>query len=207
MSIQSEHKQMKLLLEEIKERGETPSLLLHACCAPCASHPLSFLPEYFDVTVYYYNPNITDAEEREKRFAELRRLIDEMCPSVGLSEGEADTDRFLSLAKGLETAPEGGMRCAKCFALRLEETARRAAEEGYDYFATTLTLSPLKNPMILNEIGEKMAAKYGVKYLPSDFKKEGGYQHSIELSKQYDLYRQNYCGCPFSKKAFSIIRN
>lgn len=200
MAATNYNKQMKALIAEIEERGDHPSLLLHACCAPCASHELSFLPDTFDLTVFYYNPNITDDEEREKRYAELERLISEMCPSVGLIKGEADCDKFLAAAKGLESAPEGGMRCAKCFALRLEETAKKAAEEGFEYFATTLTLSPLKNPMLLNEIGEKMAQKYGVKYLASDFKKDGGYQHSIELSKQYDLYRQNYCGCAFSKK-------
>ena len=200
MAATNYNKQMKALIAEIEERGDHPSLLLHACCAPCASHELSFLPDTFDLAVFYYNPDITDDEEREKRFAELDRLISEMCPSVGLIKGEADCDKFLAAAKGLESAPEGGMRCAKCFALRLEETAKRAAEEGFEYFATTLTLSPLKNPMLLNEIGEKMAQKYGVKYLASDFKKDGGYQHSIELSKQYDLYRQNYCGCAFSKK-------
>ena len=200
MAATNYNKQMKALIAEMQERGDHPSLLLHACCAPCASHELSFLPDTFDLTVFYYNPNITDDEEREKRFAELDRLISEMCPSVGLIKGEADCDKFLAAAKGLEGAPEGGMRCAKCFALRLEETAKKAAEEGFEYFATTLTLSPLKNPMLLNEIGEKMAQKYGVKYLASDFKKDGGYQHSIELSKQYDLYRQNYCGCAFSKK-------
>lgn len=194
------HKEMKALLADLSERGERPSLLLHACCAPCASHELTFLPDYFDVTVYYYNPNITEAAEREKRYLELERLIGAMCPTVGLLEGAADSEKFLSLASGLESAPEGGMRCAKCFKLRLEETARRAKEEGYDYFATTLTLSPLKNPMLINDLGEALAEKYGVKYLASDFKKEGGYQHSIELSKEYDLYRQNYCGCPFSKR-------
>ena len=194
------NKEMKALFADLSERGERPSLLLHACCAPCASHELTFLPEVFDVTVYYYNPNITEGEEREKRYAELDRLIGAMCPTVGLIKGAADEDKFLTMSKGLESAPEGGMRCARCFRLRLAETARRAAEEGYDYFATTLTLSPLKNPMLINEIGEALAEKYGVKYLASDFKKDGGYQHSIELSKQYDLYRQNYCGCAFSKK-------
>ena len=194
------HKEMKALFADLSARGERPSLLLHACCAPCASHELTFLPDYFDVTVYYYNPNITEDAEREKRYLELERLIAEMCPTVGLLEGANDSEKFLALAEGLENAPEGGMRCAKCFKLRLEETARHAKEEGYDYFATTLTLSPLKNPMLINEIGEALAERYGVKYLASDFKKEGGYQHSIELSKQYDLYRQNYCGCPFSKR-------
>ena len=194
------NKQMKALIAELQERGEVPSLLLHVCCAPCASHELTFLPDVFDVTAFYYNPNITDDEEREKRYAELERLIKEMCPQVGLIEGAADKEKFFTAVKGLESAPEGGLRCAKCFALRLEEAAKRAAEEGFDYFATTLTLSPLKNPMLINEIGEKMGEKYGVKYLASDFKKDGGYQHSIELSKEYDLYRQNYCGCVFSKK-------
>ena len=194
------NKQMKALFAELSERGEVPSLLLHTCCAPCASHELTFLPDVFDVTAFYYNPNITEDEEREKRFAELSRLIEEMCPQVGLIEGAADGEKFLSKVKGLESAPEGGLRCARCFELRLEQTAKLAAEEGFDYFATTLTLSPLKNPMLINEIGEKLAEKYGVKYLASDFKKDGGYQHSIELSKQYDLYRQNYCGCVFSKK-------
>ena len=194
------NKRMKALIAELQERGEKPSLLLHACCAPCASHELTFLPDAFDLTVFYYNPNITEEAEREKRYRELERLISEMCPQVGLLKGEGDEDKFLALAKGLESAPEGGLRCAKCFALRLEETARVAAREGFEYFATTLTLSPLKNPMLLSRIGEQMAEKYGVKYLVSDFKKDGGYQHSIELSKQYDLYRQNYCGCVFSKK-------
>ena len=194
------HKKMKALFAELQERGERPSLLLHACCAPCASNELTFLPDYFDLTVYYYNPNITDRAEREKRYLELERLIGAMCPTVGLVEGKGDEEKYLAAVKGLEGAPEGGLRCRKCFDLRLEETARKAAEEGFDYFATTLTLSPLKNPVLINEIGEKMGEKYGVKYLATDFKKDGGYQRSIELSKEYDLYRQKYCGCVFSKK-------
>ena len=194
------NKEMKALFAALEERGEKPSLLLHACCAPCASHELTFLPDRFDLTLYYYNPNITDAEEREKRYDELARLLSEMCPTVGLIKGEADEEKFLALAKGLENVPEGGLRCVRCFRLRLEETARRAAEEGFEYFATTLTLSPLKNPMLINDIGEKLAEKYGVKYLATDFKKDGGYQHSIELSKEHDLYRQNYCGCAYSKR-------
>ena len=200
MSALNYHKQMKAIIAEIQERGDRPSLLLHACCAPCASNELTFLPETFDLTLYYYNPNITDDAEREKRYFELERLVLEMAPDVGILKGEGDSGKFLAAAKGLENAPEGGLRCAKCFALRLEETARRAAKEGFDFFATTLTLSPLKNPMLLNEIGQKMGEKYGVKYLPSDFKKDGGYQRSIELSKEHGLYRQNYCGCLFSKK-------
>ena len=194
------HKEMKAVLAALAEEGEKPSLLLHACCAPCASHPLTILAEYFDVTVYYYNPNITNAEERDKRFAELKRYIEENYPTVGLIEGAHDEDKFRAVARGLESAPEGGLRCARCFGLRLEETAKLAAAEGYDYFATTLTLSPLKNPTLINSIGEKEAEKYGVKYLVSDFKKDGGYLHSIELCKTNGLYRQNYCGCEYSKR-------
>ncbi len=184
----------------MKEKGETPSLLLHACCAPCASHPLTLLAPVFDLTVFYYNPNITDREEQDKRFEELRRHLEKRYPRVGLIRGEVDPAPFLDSAKGLESAPEGGLRCAKCFALRLEETARLAKEEGFDYFATTLTLSPLKNPVLINSIGEKAAEKAGVRYLASDFKKEGGYLHSLEICKEDGLYRQNYCGCAFSKK-------
>ena len=200
MNARNYHKEMKAAIAEMKERGETPSLLLHACCAPCASHPLTILAEAFDLTVFYYNPNITSDEEREKRFLELKRHLEKNYPRVGLILGNADGDRFAEAARGLETAPEGGLRCAKCFALRLNETARLAAEQGFDYFATTLTLSPLKNPVLINGIGEKAAEQYGVKYLASDFKKDGGYLHSIEICKEEGLYRQNYCGCEFSKR-------
>ena len=199
MNARNYNKEMKATIAEIGERGETPSLLLHACCAPCASHPLTILADAFDLTVFYYNPNITDDEEREKRFQELKRHLEKNYPRVGLIRGEADKEAFFEAAKGLETAPEGGLRCAKCFALRLNETAKRAKEEGFDYFATTLTLSPLKNPVLINGIGEKAATAYGVKYLASDFKKDGGYLHSIEICKEEGLYRQNFCGCIFSK--------
>ena len=194
------NKEMKELLSALAENGERPTLLLHACCAPCASYPLTFLADAFDLTVYYYNPNITDLEEQDKRYEELRRLLSDNYPRVGLIRGAHDEDKFLAMAKGLEEAPEGGLRCARCFELRLEDTARLAAEEGYDYFATTLTLSPLKNPVLINGIGEKLAEKYGVKYLASDFKKDGGYLRSVEISKEQGLYRQNYCGCAYSKR-------
>ena len=194
------NKEMKALLAALAEEGERPTLLLHACCAPCASYPLTFLADAFELTVYYYNPNITDLEEQDKRYEELRRHLAENYPKVHLIRGAHDEDKFLALAKGLEAAPEGGLRCARCFELRLEETTRLAAEDGYDYFATTLTLSPLKNPVLINGIGEKMAAKYGVKYLASDFKKDGGYLHSVEICKEQGLYRQNYCGCAYSKR-------
>ena len=191
---------MKAFIAELKERGERPSLLLHACCAPCASHPLTVLADVFDLTVFYYNPNITNDEEREKRFAELKRHIEKRYPKVGLIKGEAHPGKFFEAAEGLEAAAEGGLRCAKCFALRLNETARVAKEDGFDLFATTLTLSPLKNPVLINGIGEKAAEKFGVRYLATDLKKDGGYLHSLELSKEDGLYRQNYCGCIFSKR-------
>ncbi|MBQ9370420.1 MAG: epoxyqueuosine reductase QueH [Clostridia bacterium] len=194
------NKEMKALLSALAEEGERPTLLLHACCAPCASYPLTFLADAFELTVYYYNPNITDLEEQDKRYEELRRHLAYNYPRVSLVRGGRDEEKFLAMAKGLESAPEGGLRCARCFELRLEETARLAARDGYDYFATTLTLSPLKNPVLINGIGEKMAEKYGVKYLASDFKKDGGYLRSVEICKEQGLYRQNYCGCAYSKR-------
>lgn len=199
MNARNYNKEMKAAIAEIKERGGMPSLLLHACCAPCASHPLTLLADVFDLTVFYYNPNITNEEEREKRFLELKRHLEKNYPRVGLIKGNADENRFLEAAKGLESTPEGGLRCAKCFALRLNETARLAAQDGFDFFATTLTLSPLKNPVLINGIGEKAAETFGVRYLATDFKKDGGYFHSIEICKAEGLYRQNYCGCIFSK--------
>jgi len=194
------NKEMKSLLAALAEEGERPTLLLHACCAPCASYPLTFLADAFELTVYYYNPNITDLAEQDKRYEELRRHLAEKYPKVGLIRGAHDEEKFLAMAKGLEEAPEGGLRCARCFELRLQDTARLAAEDGYDYFATTLTLSPLKNPVLINGIGEKLAEKYGVKYLASDFKKDGGYLRSVEICKEQGLYRQNYCGCAYSKR-------
>lgn len=192
-------KKLDLLIEKLETK---PRLLLHACCAPCSSYVLEYLSEYFDVTVYYYNPNISPEGEFEKRFAELKRLINEMplkC-EVKLIKGVYRYEDFLEIAEGLEEAPEGGERCFKCYALRLEKTAQLAKDEGFDYFCTTLSISPLKNSQKLNEIGNALAEKYGVKWLPSDFKKKEGYKRSIELSREYCLYRQNYCGCVYSHK-------
>ena len=182
-----------------------PSLLLHACCAPCSSACLEYLNENFDITVFYYNPNISPKEEFEKRLNEEKRLVREMPLSGELKviDGEYNYDEFLEAVKGLEGAPEGGERCFKCYRLRLEKTAALAKDKGFDYFCTTLSISPLKNSQKINEIGEAVAEEYGVKWLPSDFKKKNGYKRSIELSKQYDLYRQNFCGCVFSKKEAS----
>ena len=179
----------------------TPRLLLHACCAPCSSYCLEYLTRFFDITVLYYNPNITDPEEYQKRAAELVRLAEEMPlrnPVRVVTAGH-DPESFYSVSKGLESVPEGGERCFRCYRLRLEYAAKYASQNGFDYFCTTLSISPLKNAAKLNAAGEELSEIYKVKWLPSDFKKRGGYQRSIELSKQYDLYRQNYCGCEYSK--------
>ncbi len=182
--------------------GSRPTLLLHSCCAPCSSYCLEYLSEYFDITVLYYDPNISPADEFFKRAREQQRLIDELLPahSVKLVIDDYEPEKFYSAVRGLENAPEGGERCFVCYGLRLERTAQYAAAHGFDWFCTTLSISPLKNCEKLNEIGMSLAEKYGVSYLPSDFKKRGGYKRSIELSREYGLYRQNYCGCVFSKK-------
>lgn len=181
--------------------GNTPRLFLHSCCAPCSSYTLEYLAEYFDITVYYYNPNISPKSEFDKRYSEQKRFIDSMQfkNKVDLVMGDYLYDEFLEIAKGYENVPEGGERCFRCYRLRLEHTARLAKEQGYDYFCTTLSISPLKNSQKINEIGQEIAEKYGIKWLPSDFKKREGYKRSIELSNQYNLYRQNFCGCVYSK--------
>ena len=192
-------------------QGEKKSLLLHSCCAPCSSAVLEKLQEIFEITVFFYNPNISESLEYTKRVEEQKRLIEAfnhknpLCP-IKIIEGNYEPLEFYEIAKGLENCPEGGERCFKCFALRLEKTALLAKKESFDFFTTTLTISPLKNADKLNEIGESMAAKYETVFLPSDFKKKEGYKRSIELSKEYDLYRQNFCGCAFSK-AESLKRN
>lgn len=194
-------------LEQILGQKETQGmrLFLHSCCAPCSSYVLMYLREYFRITVFYYNPNITEDAEYHKRVEEQKRLIGALNREAASSypinviEGAYEPERFFHMAEGMEECPEGGERCFACFALRLSETVKRAAEGGYDYAATTLTISPLKNAEKLNEIGEKLCADTDVRWLPSDFKKRDGYKRSIELSKQYDLYRQDYCGCIYSK--------
>ena len=180
---------------------EVPTLFLHSCCAPCSSYVLEYLSEYFLITDFYYNPNIEPEEEYQKRAAELERLISRMHSRhpIRFLEGAYDPTIFHEMAKGMEDYPEGGERCFRCYELRMREAAKLAAEGGYDYFTTTLSISPLKNAQKINEIGEKLAVEYGVKHLPSDFKKKNGYLRSIELSKKYDLYRQDYCGCVFSR--------
>ena len=194
-------KELEKLIERNQRDGVKPSLLLHSCCAPCSSYVLEYLAPYFTICDFYYNPNISPKKEYEDRKEELVRLIREMGLSTEVTflEGNYYPEEFFAMAKGLEDLPEGGERCFKCYEMRLRESAKIAAEQGAEYFATTLTISPLKNAQKLNEIGERLAEEYGVKYLPSDFKKKNGYKRSVELSAQYELYRQNYCGCVFSK--------
>lgn len=189
------------IINENQKQGRVPSLLLQSCCAPCSSYVLEYLSRFFSITVLYYNPNIFPAQEFEKRAAEQERLIRSMkLPmEVQFLAGEYESDVFFEMAAGLEDCPEGGRRCALCYELRLRKTAALAKEKGFDYFTTTLTISPLKNAAVINEIGARLSAEYGVPYFFSDFKKKEGYKRSIELSKEFDLYRQNYCGCIFSK--------
>lgn len=188
-------------IEEIVAENRTPSLLLHSCCAPCSSYVLEYLSEYFRITVFYFNPNITSREEYEKRIAEQKRLIS-LLPAknpIEFSEGEYCPEEFFELTKGLESVPEGGDRCFKCYRQRIARAADYAKENGYDFFTTTLSVSPHKNAEKLNEIGGEEGKRTGVPYLFSDFKKREGYKRSIVLSAQYGLYRQSYCGCIFSK--------
>ena len=192
----------QLVLDKILENINGETLLLHSCCAPCSSYVLEYLSNYFKITVFYYNPNISPEEEYIKRKEEQKRFIKNLKTKykVEYIEDSYDNDKFLEISKGLERDIEGGNRCFKCYNLRLEKTARLAKEKRFDYFATTLTVSPYKNSNKLNEIGESLQDKYNVKYLFSDFKKKNGYKRSIELSREYNLYRQDYCGCEFSKQ-------
>ena len=194
-------REMDALIERNRAAGIRPSLLLHVCCAVCASYVLEYLHEYFAITIAYYNPNITDETEYRYRYSELRRYVDEAGLSdIRYAEVDYDPAVFYALARGREEDREGSARCALCFRERLGYTAHLAKEGGYDYFATTLTISPLKNAEVLNAIGMKLSEELGVQYLPSDFKKKNGYKRSIELSRAYNLYRQNFCGCIYSQR-------
>lgn len=195
-------KQLDEIIENIKAKGETPDLLLHSCCAPCSSYVLEYLSQYFKITIFYYNPNISPEEEYRKRVEEQKRLVSQLPVKnpVKFIEGDYRPQDFYDIAKGLEDIAEGGERCFKCYRLRLEHTARLAAELGTDYFTTTLSISPYKNAQKLNEIADELSEVYNVKNLPSDFKKKEGYKRSIQLSHEYNLYRQDYCGCIFSKR-------
>jgi len=187
-------------LKKIQEQGVKQTLLLHVCCAPCSSYVLEYLHKYFKITVYYYNPNISPEDEYFKRAQEVKRLCRDMkLDDVSVIVENYDPASFYDLASGLENEPERGKRCVKCYRLRLEASAIYAKAHSFDYFTTTLTISPLKNAQMLNEIGAEMSQKYSVNYLFSDFKKREGYKRSIELSRIYNLYRQDFCGCEFSK--------
>lgn len=189
-------------INEILNDKKVPSLLLHSCCAPCSSYVIEYLSNYFNITVFYYNPNIYPEEEYVKRVDEEKNFISEFKTKykVDFIEGNYDTNKFYSIAKGFEDQREGGERCFRCYELRLKQTAAVAKDKGYDYFTTTLSISPYKNAQKLNEIGERVGKEYDMQYLYSDFKKKNGYKRSIELSREYNLYRQDYCGCIFSQR-------
>lgn len=198
-------KELEKLISNIEKEGKVPRLLLHSCCAPCSSYVLEYLAQYFEITVFYYNPNIFPENEYTKRILEQQTFIRNLSETnanvkhpISFLAGNYDREKFFAMAKGLEHVKEGGERCFKCYELRLEEAARIAKERNFDYFTTTLSISPLKNAEKLNTIGKIVGEKYGVEYLQSDFKKKNGYKRSIELSKIYGLYRQDYCGCEFS---------
>lgn len=190
------------IISQIEREDITPSLLLHSCCAPCSSYTIEYLSKYFNITVLYYNPNISDRNEYEKRKAEQIRLINSMKTKnpVSFEDIGYDSAEFFEAAKGYEDCKEGGERCFRCYRLRIEKAAQAAKNGGFDRFCTTLSISPLKNAQMINKIGYETEKKYGVLWLPSDFKKREGYKRSIELSNEYGLYRQNYCGCVFSKR-------
>lgn len=181
--------------------GEVPKLMLHGCCAPCSSYVLEYLSEYFDINLFFYNPNISSVEEYNKRRDEVERLIS-LLPAkhpIKFIAADYDPENFYEMARGMEEIPEGGARCFRCYELRLRRTAELAKKMSCNYFTTTLSISPLKNSQKINEIGQKLALEYGVEHLPSDFKKKEGYKRSIELSAKYGLYRQNFCGCIYSQ--------
>lgn len=207
MNRRNYQRELEKILAGLSEGKDShvPTLFLHSCCAPCSSYVLEYLCGYFSITVFYFNPNISSLEEYQKRAAEQKRLIcayneEGKGHPIGFVEGDYDPMRFFQAVRDLRDCPEGGERCFRCFDLRLGETAKRALEAGSDYFGTTLTISPLKNAEKLNEAGEKLAGQYGVAWLPSDFKKKDGYKRSIELSARYGLYRQDYCGCAYSRR-------
>lgn len=195
-------KELDKLIESLKREDIVPSLLLHSCCAPCSSYTIEYLSQYFKISVLYYNPNISPIEEYEKRKAEQIRLINEMetANPICIIDCDYNYSDFEEIAKGYEDCREGGERCFRCYELRLRKTAITAKENAFDYFCTTLSISPLKNSQKINEIGFMLQDELGVKWLPSDFKKKEGYKRSIELSRQYNLYRQNFCGCVYSKQ-------
>ncbi len=202
MNRRNYQRELEQIIEKNQREGKVPRLLLHSCCAPCSSYVMEYLSRYFSITLFYYNPNIYPRDEYEKRVEEQIRLVSDQphVHPVSFLEGKYDPESFFQAARGHEHDQEGGERCFRCYELRLREAAQAARDGGYDCFTTTLSISPLKNARKLNEIGERVAEEYGTAYLPSDFKKKGGYQRSVELSREYELYRQNYCGCVYSRR-------
>ncbi len=194
--------ELEKIIEFHQSKGEIPTLFLHSCCAPCSSYVLEYLSQYFKITVFYYNPNIYPDEEYYKRVDEQKQFINRFPAKnkIDFVEGNFDKERFYAMAKGKENMSEGGERCFLCYQLRLREAAKYAKARNFDYFTTTLSISPHKNADKLNEIGLSLSKEYGIKYLVSDFKKKNGYKRSTELSRQYGIYRQDYCGCIFSKQ-------
>lgn len=194
-------KELDKIIEDLVITKKVPTLLLHSCCAPCSSYCLEYLANFFSITIFYYNPNIYPAEEYEKRVLEQQCFIQKLPTkhAVSFLLGNYETDRYYDRVKGYETVSEGGERCFRCYELRLREAAIRAQEKGFDYFTTTLSISPHKDAVKLNEIGCALSKEYTVSYLPSDFKKKNGFKRSTELAKEYDLYRQDYCGCIYSR--------
>ena len=208
MNKRNYQKELDKLVMGLEKSGEVPTLFLHSCCAPCSSYCLEYLSKYLQITVFYYNPNIFPSEEYEDRVNEQERLIRELNEGgvlhpIRLVKGTYRPEEFYEAVNGLEKEPEGGARCTECFKLRLYESARLAKEGGFDYFTTTLTISPLKDAERLNQIGEEAGERLGVRFLNSDFKKKNGYKRSIEMSKEHDLYRQDYCGCVYSKQSLT----
>lgn len=203
--VRNYQKELEKIISGMEKSGELGKrLFLHSCCAPCSSYCLEYLRQYFRITVFYYNPNISMEPEYIKRVEEQKRLIaaynqQDVGYKIDIVEGDYEPQKFYDIAKGLEDCKEGGERCFLCYELRLRRTAQLAKEGNFDYFTTTLTISPLKNAKKLNEIGEKLESELGTKWLVSDFKKKNGYKRSVELSAEYDLYRQDYCGCIYSK--------
>lgn len=202
-------RELDRLIQRLSETGKTPRLLLHSCCACCSSYVLEYLSDYFEITVFYYNPNIFPESEYAKRLNEQRELISKMNfkNPVSFIPGDYDKDKFYEAVKGMEGLKEGGARCFKCYELRLRKTAEIAAEGCFDFFTTTLSISPLKNAAKLNSIGISLGQEYNVEYLRSDFKKKDGYKRSVELSKEFGLYRQDYCGCEFSLRDRNIVKS
>ena len=193
---------MEEIISSNQKESKIPTLLLHACCAPCSSAVLERIAKYFKITILYYNPNISDKEEYDKRVEELEKLVASLKVenTINVIKGRYDPKEFFDAVRGMENLGEGSKRCFECYRLRLEETVKKAKELGFDYFTTTLSISPYKNSKVLNEIGYSLEEKYNILYLCADFKKKNGYKRSIELSSTYNLYRQDYCGCIYSKQ-------